>query len=160
MRFFEAIGSGALLMTNKVSDNGVEEILTQGKEFIEYNGIEDMLQKINHLLSHQDDLEQISSAGMANVSQHHTYANRAETILAQQRPKVFTVSSSLDASGALMSLGMVSGSLQEFIRALGQSSRGKRSLVLVAILRVFLKVGIVFARLIESIAIRMKKRKW
>ncbi len=160
MRFFEAIGSGALLMTNKVTENGVEEIFTAGKEFIEYNGIEDMLQIISHLLSHQDVLEQISSAGMANVAQHHTYANRVETILALQRPKVFTVSTSLDASGALMSLGLISGSLQEFIRALGQSSRGKRNLVLVAILRVFLKVGIVFARLIESIAIRMKKRKW
>ena len=160
MRFFEAIGAGALLMTNKITQNGVEDIFTQGKEFVEYGGIEDMLQKIKYFLSHEDHLEKISSAGMANVSQNHTYANRAETILALQRPKVFTIANSLDASGALMSLGLVSGSLQEFIRALEQSSRGKRNLALVAILGIFLKLGIVFARLIEVIAIRMRKRKW
>lgn len=160
MRFFEAIGAGALLMTNEITQNGVEDIFTQGKEFVEYGGIEDMLNKINYLLSHEDHLEQISSAGMANVSQNHTYANRAQSILALQRPKVFTIANSLDTSGALMSLGLVSGSLQEFIRALGHSSKGKRNLALVAILRVFLKMGTVFARLIEVIAIRMRKRKW
>jgi hypothetical protein len=160
MRFFEAIGAGSVLMTNEITQNGVEDVFTQGKEFVEYGGIEDMLQKIYYLLSHEDHLEQISSAGMANVSQNHTYANRAESILALQRPKVFTIANSLDASGALMSLGLVSSSLQEFIRALGQSSKGKRNLALVAILGVFLKVGIVFAKLIEALAIRMRKRKW
>ena len=160
MRFFEAIGAGALLMTNKVTLNGVEDIFAEGKEFIEYSGIEDMLEKIQYLLSHQDHLEQISSAGTANVSKHHTYMNRAESILALARPKVSTIADNLDASGALMSLGMMSGSLQEFIRALEQSSRGKRNLALVAILGVFLKLGFVFAKLIEAIAIRMRRRKW
>lgn len=160
MRFFEAIGAGALLMTNKITQNGVEDIFTQGREFIEYGGIEDMLQKINYFLSHEDHLEQISSEGRANVSQNHTYANRVETILVLQRPKVLTIANSFDASGALMSLGLVSGSLQEFIRALGLSARGKRNRALVAIIEVFLKPGILFAKLIEAIAIRLRKRKW
>jgi hypothetical protein len=160
MRFFEAIGAGALLITNQVIDNGVEDILTEGKEFIEYIGLEDMVEKITHLLSHQDDLRQISGAGMANVSQNHTYVNRVESILALQRPKVFTFANNLDASAALMSLGLVSGSLQEFMRALSQSSRGKRSFAVFAILRIFLKPAIVFARLIEYIAIRIRKRTW
>jgi hypothetical protein len=160
MRFFEAIGTGALLMTNKVIENGVEEILVEGKDFIEYSGIEDMLQKINHLLSHEDDLRQISAAGLAIVSGYHTYINRAESILALQRPKVHSIVNSMDSASALLSLGLVSGALQEFLRALDQNSRGKRSLVLAAILRNFFRPAVVFTKMMEFLAIRMRKRTW
>ena len=33
MRIFEALGSGALLMTNRIVNNGIEDILNPGKVF-------------------------------------------------------------------------------------------------------------------------------
>jgi hypothetical protein len=97
---------------------------------------------------------------MANVSQNHTYINRVESILALPRPKLYSIANNLDTSSALMSLGLVSGSPQEYLRAFNQNSRGKRKLTLVAILRNFLTPAIFFTRLIEFIAIRMRKRTW
>jgi hypothetical protein len=160
MRFFEALGAGALLITNKVSQNGVEDIFTEGKEFVEYQGIEDIIQKITHLLSNQVLLEEIATAGKANVLEHHTYINRAESILTIERPKVVGIANSLDVSGVLMSLGLVSGALQQFLEALNQCLRGRRNLALLAILRVFFKQAIFIAKLIEFIATRMRKPKW
>lgn len=160
MRVFEAIGSGALLVTNKIINNGMEDILLHGTEFVEYSNQQDMLEKINYYLSHQDELQTISSAGMRRVTENHSYFNRAQVILELAKKDVKSRVNQADFATALLSLGFLSSSLQQFLMSLNNSARGRKNRLIVIILQIYFRPSILFIRMIEKFAIRMRKRKW
>jgi hypothetical protein len=79
MRIFEAIGSGALLVTNKIS-NGIDHILTDGLDYISYTTTEDAISKIRYFLSHTHELDRIANNGYKKSSAN-TYLIRWQEIL-------------------------------------------------------------------------------
>jgi hypothetical protein len=81
MRFFEAMGSGALLLTNKIYNNGIDDIFQENEDFLTYTNSQDLIEKMNFLLKDSFELNRIAINGQAKVLTSHTYKARAEEIL-------------------------------------------------------------------------------
>lgn len=82
MRVFEALASGSLLMTNELRDNGLQELFQDGVHLATYSGPEELLDKIDYYLRHDEARERIAAAGRAAVLAGHTYAHRMKQLLA------------------------------------------------------------------------------
>lgn len=81
MRFFEAMGSGAILVTDRIIDNGVEDLFEEGINYYTYTDAKSLIELINHLL---DDDDLIKSSGYKNkkmIESMHTYEHRAKKII-------------------------------------------------------------------------------
>lgn len=81
-RVFEALGSGALLLTER-SSNGLFDLFEDGKHFVtyEHGNVEEAAQKINYYLSHDEEREKIAAAGKEAALTFHTPMARAITLL-------------------------------------------------------------------------------
>jgi hypothetical protein len=80
MRVFEALASGALLVTDRIG-NGLEQIGTAGEHFVTYDTADEAIETIHHYLSNDSERESIARRGQAHVFAHHTYAQRLATML-------------------------------------------------------------------------------
>ncbi len=81
MRFFEAMGSGAVLLTDPVSNNGVDELFQKNEHYFEYHDKEELLELVKKLLSDPGKLEKLGAASKAWVLKNHTYAHRVQNII-------------------------------------------------------------------------------
>lgn len=81
MRYFEAMGAGAVLVTDSARDNGVEELFSPGKDFLEYRDDASLLASIDSLLADSGKRELIGARAQRHVLSGHTYRHRAERIL-------------------------------------------------------------------------------
>ena len=81
MRFFEAMGSGALFLTNKIYENGIDDIFNENDEFLVYENTDDLMKKINSLLKNTSELNRIATNGKNKVLANHTYRERAREII-------------------------------------------------------------------------------
>jgi hypothetical protein len=77
MRYFEALGNGAMLLTDKIVENGVEEIFTKDTHYLEYDNdsIVDIAKK--YIESKNDDIQKLKEY----IKQNHTYDIRAQKII-------------------------------------------------------------------------------
>jgi GT2 family glycosyltransferase/tetratricopeptide (TPR) repeat protein/2-polyprenyl-3-methyl-5-hydroxy-6-metoxy-1,4-benzoquinol methylase len=82
MRVFEALASGSLLVTNDLRDNGQEELLRNETHLVTYCCAEELLDKIDFYLKHEETRERIAAAGRTEVLLRHTYRHRMKTLLA------------------------------------------------------------------------------
>lgn len=82
MRFFEALCSGALLVTEKISSNGMEELLEGQKEpvCVFYETIEEATSLIDYYLLHENERAEIARRGR-EFSFQHTYFLRFQKML-------------------------------------------------------------------------------
>jgi len=84
MRFFEGTCSGAMLLTDEIRDNGLEDIHPQGdgKYYVKYGSIEDLDDKLKFYLKdeHREERLQIACKGREFALQN-TYRHRWETIV-------------------------------------------------------------------------------
>jgi len=79
LRVFEAMACGALLVTDKVLD--FEKLFRDGEHCVVYDDIPDLLDKLEHYLTHLDEAQAIASRGHEVVLEKHTYADRAREVL-------------------------------------------------------------------------------
>lgn len=84
-RVFEVLGSGAFLLSEKLS---IENPFST-KDLIEYENVNDLLEKINYYLHDDEKRNQIAKNGYQNAISHHTYLKRAEHLV-----KIFNTYSS------------------------------------------------------------------
>jgi hypothetical protein len=80
MRVFEAMASGALLITDHIG-NGQDELFQAGTHLIEYDSDEELLELVDYYLAHDDEREQIAHAGCELVLSKHTYSHRCQQML-------------------------------------------------------------------------------
>lgn len=80
MRVFEAMASGALLVTDPAV--GLEDLFEDGRDLAIYRSIDEAIALIRHYLDDEDARARIAAAGQARVLREHTYARRVETLLA------------------------------------------------------------------------------
>lgn len=80
MRTFEALASGALLLTKAVG-NGQRELFEDGRHFVTYQNEADLLEKIRYYLSHDAERREIAETGRAEVVRCHTYSHRADQVV-------------------------------------------------------------------------------
>lgn len=78
MTLFEATGCGALLITDYKSN--LHELFEIDKEIVTYRTPQEMVEKIQYYLSHEDERKKIALAGQARTLRDHTYKKRMEQL--------------------------------------------------------------------------------
>ena len=78
MRMFEATGSGTCLLTD--SGYNMQDLFEPNKEVVTYSSIDDAIEKVNYLMDHPDEAEQIAKAGQARTLKDHNIMNRCQQI--------------------------------------------------------------------------------
>lgn len=81
MRVFEGLCSGSLLVTNALPDSGQDELFQGSRHLVTYESDEDLWEKLDFYLTHEDERQRIAESGRSEVLQQHTYRHRMEAIL-------------------------------------------------------------------------------
>lgn len=79
LRAFDIMGSGGFLLSNYQED--FLENFTPGVDFVYYESEEDLLQKIDYYLTHEEERAAIAKNGHAQVAAAHTYRHRVREML-------------------------------------------------------------------------------
>lgn len=80
MRFFEAIASGRMLITDYLPEQ--DEIAVDGVHYVSYKGARDLVEKVKYYLANNDERERIALVGSRHMIENHTYGHRLLKILA------------------------------------------------------------------------------
>lgn len=80
MRVFEAMSCGALLLTEDTG-NGQKELFKPGVHLEVYRSQQELFEKIDYYLAHEEKRKEIAAAGQREVLTKHRYVDRAQTIL-------------------------------------------------------------------------------
>lgn len=81
MRIFESLATGLPLLTDKIYDNGFEEMFIDGEDLFVYESEDQMKEIAVRLIADSKLRETIGENGRRKVLQFHTYRNRINTIL-------------------------------------------------------------------------------
>lgn len=79
MRLYESTGLGAMLITD--AKKNLNDLFKIGKEVIAYNSNEDLVEKINYYLKHNEEREKIAQAGQMRTLREHNYQHRMQELL-------------------------------------------------------------------------------
>jgi Glycosyl transferases group 1 len=126
MRYFEAMGAGAVLLTDRVVENGVEELFEEGVHFVEYHGSADLLRVARSLIADPARCASIGSAAQRLVLERHTYQHRADFMTtaiaaAERRPRPEPA----DVFAACLSLGLTVDATDSAADALASTGGGR-----------------------------------
>ena len=80
MRFFEALASGSLLLSNRTSGSAQEILFHDGEEYACHND-ENLLEVVQHYLNDDDLRKQVAKQGSERVLAAHTYRHRTDDLL-------------------------------------------------------------------------------
>lgn len=81
MRFFEALASGSLLLSNPTNGSAQDILFRDGVEYACYND-ENLLEVVQRYLSDEALREQVAALGRQRVLAAHTYRHRTDDMLA------------------------------------------------------------------------------
>ena len=79
LRVFDILGAGGFLLTDWRED--LKDCFTIGKDLEVYNGIDDLLEKTDYYLKHEDKRTAIAMHGLETVQSRHDYSVRIREIL-------------------------------------------------------------------------------
>lgn len=79
LRAMDIMGAGGFLLTNYQAD--FLEYFTPGEDYVYYESIEDMMDKIAYYLAHDKEREQIAANGCKKVREEHSYERHLAEIL-------------------------------------------------------------------------------
>ncbi len=79
LRAFDIMGSGGFLLSNYQED--FLENFTPGVDFVYYEDEQDLLQKIDYYLAHEEERRAIAKSGHDKVAASHTYRDRVREML-------------------------------------------------------------------------------
>lgn len=74
-RVFESLACGALLITDRIYDNGMEDLFQEGKHLVLFDSEDDLIHKIHYYLEHDEERRKIASEGQKYVLEHLTHKN-------------------------------------------------------------------------------------
>lgn len=78
LRLFEATGVGTCMLTDWKQN--MSELFEPDAEVVTYRGVEECVEKVRYLLTHEDERQSIAAAGQRRTLRDHTYAQRAQQI--------------------------------------------------------------------------------
>jgi hypothetical protein len=159
MRFFEAMGSGAVLVTDPIIDNGLEDLFVEEKHYFSYKNNEDLIDLVKKILNEEEKIIQVGAAAKDLILMEHTYDHRAEAII--QYIKLFKKGNSarkmhhLEFSASL-SLGLLGSSAIIAAKGINEiPTRGLRSVVKKTLYYIITTIGFLI-RSMESTARRLR----
>lgn len=79
LRAMDILGCGGFLMTNYQDD--FLEYFEPDKEFVYYDSIKDLKEKIRYYLAHDKEREEIALRGHKKMLEYHTYHDRVKTMM-------------------------------------------------------------------------------
>ena len=79
LRAFDIMGNGGFLLSNFQAD--FLDDFIPGEDFVYYESKEDLLQKIDYYLAHEDERQNIAKNGHDKVAEAHTYRHRVREML-------------------------------------------------------------------------------
>lgn len=79
LRVYDVMGCGGFLMTNYQAE--LPEYFEIGKDLETYGSMEELLDKCNYYLQHEEERIRISVNGYEKVKQFHTYDKRIQTMI-------------------------------------------------------------------------------
>lgn len=80
MRMFETTGVGALLFTEEAPN--LADLFAPGQEVVTYANEDDLVEKLQHYLTHDDERAEIAAAGQRRTLGEHTYRRRMSELAA------------------------------------------------------------------------------
>lgn len=125
MRFFEAAGAGAVLVTDPIVNNGVEELFEEGVHYLSYRDEASLIRAVRSLLADSARCAAMGENARRHVRAHHTYRHRAEKLLS-----ILGQSEKLSAPcpeeyfAACLSLNLLSGATHAAARAMARPQSG------------------------------------
>lgn len=81
MRYFEAMGEGAVLLTDKAINNGTEDLFVEGVHFLEYRDQNHLIELIAYFRDHPAKAKEIGDNARKLINEKHTYKNRIDSLL-------------------------------------------------------------------------------
>jgi spore maturation protein CgeB len=79
LRFFEVLGAGALLLSDKAPE--IASHFTEGRDVVVFNDVEDLEVKLRNLLANEELREEIAASGFRSVCHSHTYSELAGRLI-------------------------------------------------------------------------------
>ena len=79
LRGFDILGAGGFLVTNYQAD--FMDCYVPGEDFVYYESKQDLLNKIDYYLNHEDERIAIAQNGFERTKENHTYQHRIEEML-------------------------------------------------------------------------------
>jgi hypothetical protein len=156
MRIFEALGAGALLLTNQIYDNGLDDLLVKGRDFDIYFDENDLLVKINFYLENETLRAKIAKTGHELVVRNHTYDQRVNFILSENISNLNKVNVRiLDFMNALISLGYLTDAFENFSFKLDDNFGGKRNKIIYKMFSILAKPLLIFLKFISIFIYRI-----
>lgn len=126
MRYFEAAGAGAVLLTDPALNNGVDELFHVGEHYLEYRDKHTLLTLIRSLLQDPERCRGIGDAARRQVMERHTYQHRAESLLDLLRQSCkLAPPSSADYFLAMLALNIFDAALVSAGQAFKHRSGGR-----------------------------------
>lgn len=150
MRYFEALGAGAVLVTDPITGNGIDDTFIRGRHFFEYHDETTLIALLESLLS-RDDLENIGQLASKWVLDNHTYQHRAVALLKiLSESKKISHPVSVEYFGALLALHMTPAALKAVASALQQQQGGRKQKLLVGLVGIGLAGIIMLSHIVEK----------
>lgn len=84
LRVFDILGAGGFVLTDWRED--LKDCFTIGKDLEVYDGIDDLLEKTDYYLKHEDKREMIAKHGLETVQNRHNYSVRMRKIFKKLLP--------------------------------------------------------------------------
>lgn len=125
MRFFEATGAGAVLVTDPIVSNGVEELFEEGTHYVTYQDEASLICLVRSLLADPARCALIGERARRHVLDHHTYWHRAESLLVKMgQSKKLSAPCPEDYFSAYLSFNLLSGAMKAAAQAVAQPANG------------------------------------
>lgn len=79
LRVWDVLGSGGFLLTNYQAE--MPYYFTEGEDLVCFDGVEDLREKVEYYLEHEEERKRIAYNGYKKVKEHHTYMHRVREML-------------------------------------------------------------------------------
>ena len=83
MRFFEAMSTGVPLLTNKIVNNGMEELAIPFDHFMSYKNEKELIDRTHQILKDPEIFNKMGKNASEHVRNHHTYYHRMKKVLTE-----------------------------------------------------------------------------
>lgn len=150
MRYFEAMGAGAVLLTDHAQDNGVEELFTLGEHYLEYQDADSLIALIRGLIQDPERCRRIGEASRRHILESHTYIHRANSLLEQVGSCVKATRPTPDAYfSVFIALRMTDGALEAATKAFDWHGAGRGQWFVASVVRGVLSLFTPVAKALE-----------
>jgi hypothetical protein len=159
MRYFEAMGSGAVLITDPAVGNGAEDLFDDGS-YLRYRNDEELTACIRFVLGSPEQALAMATRAQARVEREHTYDHRVGELIRRMAGRTKGARPAAgDYFPALASLNMAGAALRSVSHELAQTGAGGRRRLLNRLAaRVVAMAAVLVELAVRPLAVLRRKR--